>query len=417
MSGNNGVSIEGAAIGLLRQLKDKLAAVKTESSKWTKLQDIMTDLLSKLLSSLENYQDRERIKTLLVENVAKSNIEDGSEVNESLNSDEDDIVRGLQLLFRQVKKKKENLQESIDKSRKKFVNFTSIAQDLVDVLSKYQSVVESAGLLLGSNTEDEMTENEVKQLSMKTILTNRLQDCHERIHVLLSANTPESNSINSKTNKNVKSYDDVIRDALVLSSKSNKDIKEDVHNQQFISNYDIGSENMLQLVEKDEIVFSFAKATIVSELTLQGGKVIVTKPNDKYDEKKCNKSESKLPINPVVEEDRNSHGGSSNDMTNYNNIVLPCGLSLSTMNGEDLSLTAKGLGESIDWVTLLKKNPPEKFLKRPPVRFIFDVIKFISISNPGFLSNNLESSAWEEVGEDKVSKVKFMEEVIDLSFS
>jgi hypothetical protein len=91
-------------------------------------------------------------------------------------------------------------------------------------------------------------------------------------------------------------------------------------------------------------------------------------------------------------------------------VVLPCGLTLATVEPRH-ELTSAALADVFDWTALIKSNAPEKFLKRPPVRFLFDMIKFIGANNPGFLEEALESADWAVVGADKNSKLDFMEKV------
>jgi hypothetical protein len=72
----------------------------------------------------------------------------------------------------------------------------------------------------------------------------------------------------------------------------------------------------------------------------------------------------------------------------------------------------------LDWSALLKKNPPEKFLKRPPVRFLFDLVKYIgevvlmqTTAQAKFLPDKLIQADWDAVSASKQSKIDFMQEV------
>eukprot|EP01034_Spumella_vulgaris_P021448 gene21448-27481_t len=78
-----------------------------------------------------------------------------------------------------------------------------------------------------------------------------------------------------------------------------------------------------------------------------------------------------------------------------------------------INIQASALGDVLDWSVLLKKNPPEKFLKRPPVRFLFDLVKHIADGNTGYFPPTLQGTDWEIVGVSKQSKLDFMQEVID----
>jgi hypothetical protein len=95
-------------------------------------------------------------------------------------------------------------------------------------------------------------------------------------------------------------------------------------------------------------------------------------------------------------------------------ITLPCGITLSTCDGEPES-TAKAMSDVIDWTILLKKNSPEKFLKRPPVRFLFDLFKFVVETIPGSLPDSIRSADWDTVASSKQGKLDFMNEVSVMS--
>ena len=81
-------------------------------------------------------------------------------------------------------------------------------------------------------------------------------------------------------------------------------------------------------------------------------------------------------------------------------------------------MTGQALGDVIDWPVIIKKNPPDKFLKRPPVRFLYDLFKFIhetltKCNKPEkvFLSDVVTNDWDSVVGVDKHSKVNYMNEV------
>ena len=108
---------------------------------------------------------------------------------------------------------------------------------------------------------------------------------------------------------------------------------------------------------------------------------------------------------------------SSDSSIAISNIVLPCGVSLASVESS-YELTAIVLADVLDWSALIKSNPPEKFLKRPPVRFLFDLVRFLGANNPGFLNPvpALAEADWAVVGADKLSKLEFMEKVKFLVF-
>jgi hypothetical protein len=66
----------------------------------------------------------------------------------------------------------------------------------------------------------------------------------------------------------------------------------------------------------------------------------------------------------------------------------------------------------MDWEVLLKKNPPDKFLRRPPVRFLFDVFQYVGTHvASGLLPAMVGQAEWDTVSASKQNKVDFMESV------
>ncbi|OZA29819.1 MAG: hypothetical protein B7X93_05375, partial [Hydrogenophilales bacterium 17-61-9] len=49
--------------------------------------------------------------------------------------------------------------------------------------------------------------------------------------------------------------------------------------------------------------------------------------------------------------------------------------------------------------------------QRPPVRFIFDLIKFLGEALPGWLPADVVSADWEAVSSNKQAKSEYMEAV------
>ena len=80
----------------------------------------------------------------------------------------------------------------------------------------------------------------------------------------------------------------------------------------------------------------------------------------------------------------------------------------------------------ISWTALLKKTPPEKFLNRPPVRFLFDLFQFCGLQSQGpglgsgsgsgvdvdtseLLPSTITKADWAVVSATKQTKIDFME--------
>ena len=89
-------------------------------------------------------------------------------------------------------------------------------------------------------------------------------------------------------------------------------------------------------------------------------------------------------------------------------ITLPCGLQLKDCDGS-MQHTVDALGSVIDWEELIKKSSPEKFLKRPPVRFLFDLINLVAAK--GGLNVFTAEPDWDATSQSKQNKIAFMETV------
>lgn len=80
-----------------------------------------------------------------------------------------------------------------------------------------------------------------------------------------------------------------------------------------------------------------------------------------------------------------------------------CNLEIATCN-EDIATTVAALGTIMDWSVLLKKNSPEKLLKRPPVRFMFDILKTVGDKTGITLFEKEELKSWDYVSQSKENK-------------
>jgi hypothetical protein len=90
------------------------------------------------------------------------------------------------------------------------------------------------------------------------------------------------------------------------------------------------------------------------------------------------------------------------------------GVTVANANG-DVEHTVAALGSVISWTELLKNTAPEKLLRRPPVRFVFDVFQAVHRAS-GILSLNASVAAmsWDQVGERKQTKITFMDACVGL---
>ena len=159
--------------------------------------------------------------------------------------------------------------------------------------------------------------------------------------------------------------------------------------------------NLTSQTSSSSLILCIPPSEIVSSILLQSGFAINNSNNDNNDINIINKHSS------VV-----SH--SNHTKAPLPAVELPCGISLASLEPR-VELTSNALGDVIDWTILLKSSAPEKFLKRPPVRFLFDLIRYIGDTNDGFLDSTLAFADWATVGVDKASKILFMDNVSTFS--
>lgn len=94
-------------------------------------------------------------------------------------------------------------------------------------------------------------------------------------------------------------------------------------------------------------------------------------------------------------------------------VSLPSGLKLADCDG-NIAKTVSAISDVLQWETLIKTNPPEKFLQRPPVRFLYDIFKHVILCDklPIYI-NQPEKMEWDVVNTSKQSKMEFMDKVIE----
>lgn len=92
-------------------------------------------------------------------------------------------------------------------------------------------------------------------------------------------------------------------------------------------------------------------------------------------------------------------------------IRLPCGMGLDDCDGS-IEHTVEALSCLIEWEALIKKSAPDKFLKRPPVRFLFDLI-LLAVEKGGLdVFKDRDQMNWEVTSSSKTHKLAFMDTVI-----
>jgi hypothetical protein len=86
---------------------------------------------------------------------------------------------------------------------------------------------------------------------------------------------------------------------------------------------------------------------------------------------------------------------------------------LDTQNcNSEITTTVSALESVMDWSVLLKKNSPDKLLKRPPVRFMFDLVKTVCEKTGLLLFEKDDMKSWDFVSQSKENKNEFFRQVL-----
>lgn len=117
-------------------------------------------------------------------------------------------------------------------------------------------------------------------------------------------------------------------------------------------------------------------------------------------------------------------------------LQLPCGLSTSSLVAlyrqqldassalvpDDAAMeaiakdTAQAMGDLLDWTVLLKQHDPIKFLRRPPVRFLFDLFQHLANQYKCCVSQRLPvlltPADWADVAASRETKTAYMDGVL-----
>jgi len=350
-SSSNFSTFDKTTVSLWRQFRDKFGSTFEEVHKLTDTQNNHIDTLQQFSTKVQSFlsirQSDEKEKT-------------------------EDVIRGLQMIERQLKKKILGCKKNTLLSREKIVvGLGTMVDDLLNSLDLYQKTINQI-----SSQEESKGELSLEPLVQK--LQNFMSILKD-IKIEKSSTEVKSDPATEGSNDYLKANQKIelltsflveTSPAWTFSGKANLD--EEVM-WSYLSNDAFDQNTFLEVV--------LNSCHNVTGVTLQGGTALKYLKN-----------------------------GRSNSSSNV--VSLPCGLTSDHLNG-DINTTINALGDVIDWTALLKKQPPQNLLQRPPVRFLFDLFKFIMKSEPGWFPSDLETVSWEEVNVGKESKVQFMDKVLE----
>lgn len=381
---------------MLKQLKDKFSATNTEVSKWTSIQD---GLLHKLRHFINGMFANEPLQNLI-------KISEQHAVSET-----SEVARGFAILSRQAAQRLTKDRESIDRTRYQLIDFQVMSADLDKLLSLYEGALGST-----QTPEGDESENIAKKIAgTKAAVTRSKQGLSSLSEGLPNAwkstgppspttsSTPPLLSSTSPSKLQQQVDEEAVEGftAEGYTPPGAKSSSREAGDVRLNSRYGWTSTASGDS-ESQSLTLQLSFPRDVSSIAIQSGtfRQIVT----------ANPSAVKASNLPVV-------------TSPLAPLPLPCGLTISTCNGA-IEQTAVALADVLDWSALLKKNPPEKFLKRPPVRFLFDLVKYIgevvlgtqTVAQAKFLPDKLLQADWDAVSASKQSKIEFMQEVWELMF-
>ena len=391
---------------MLRQLKDKFSATNTEVVRWTTIQD---NLLLKLKQFLNCMSDSSVVQQLMIQ-------------SQSENFDIREIAKGFAMLSRQAAQRLSKDREAVDRTRFQLIDFQAMNSDLKTLLSVYDKSLSSSpstiggegsgGLLEQITATQSSAQNSKKSLvSLTEEFTKMLKVYNGGIGGVASTgvSSPTSGTpplLHSSSPQRPTAQEEESVEGLVAenykppetrkggSKSENSDVRiNSLYGWTRTSSDGDGASLTLCLpivrdvsaVQIQSGVFRALQSTVVA---------------------------AQLPASSAPPAG-----------TSIVPVPLPCGLTMASCSGST-EQTALALADVLDWSTLLKKNPPEKFLKRPPVRFLFDLVKYVgeimmtqTAGKSKFLPESLVQADWEAVSATKQSKIDFMQEVCVICFA
>ena len=401
-SGSNTSGVDSTLLSMLRQLKDKFSATKTEVSRWTVIQD---DLLLKVRQFLDCISNSTVVQKLMAQ-------------SQTANVEVREIAKGIAMLSRQATQRLKKDREGVDRTRFHMIDFQAMTGDLTNLLSLYESSLASSQKAVGTGEEaNGLTEQISGTKSAASRSKKSLASLADGFATLWKAYKNGSNGPPSPTSATPPLQ------SSVSPQKPQAQLEEEQVEGFAAENYkppDIKSGK--SKIEDGDVRINSRYGWTAMGTDSEGATLTLRLPiiRDISSIQIQNGIFRKVQTAPAAKPSVSPPPAAVTPGAFIPPVQLPCGLALAACNGST-EQTAQALADLIDWSTLLKKNPPEKFLKRPPVRFLFDLIKYIgeivTVQTSGkfkFLPDSLLQADWETVSATKQSKIDFMQEVATL---
>lgn len=303
-----------------------------------------------------------------------------------------DVLRSIRLLSTQLtslKIKTFHMREKMNQFCSS--DFTMIQQIFIQVLHYGQQMIHKD---YGINTN---ILQESKSITKEEIQQQIIKNIHDLEHIL--------NVIQTKTNasKDVMIQESskqlvVLMDYLRVTTNNGNAIKRGAINSSEKWTF-IGDCNSLNESKEERPCLEIELTDIFDIVTLNVQGAIIPSSST------TSSSTSSSSTNK-----HNIHHSTTN--IDYHKLIFPCGKSLSTCDSS-IACTILLYSDLFNWEILIKKNSPEKFLQRPPVRFLYDLFChfIISLKLPIFRHEQMEKLNWDIVSATKQSKMEFMDDV------
>jgi hypothetical protein len=422
-----------------RQLKDKLSSTRVETQKWVDMQEKLNRFIAAFLKEISK-RHKQLIDQFDAQATTPTQPSDDPATNTSnldasvLNEDdmEGEILRGIGLIKKQLKQKLLENVNSKSSNKLGVMEMNTIGNDLTDHLNGFVAAMSQTD---GEITSADVASDAILNLEARRDLSSKVESCINALNEIFSvasSASPEKALANPSPTKEktVMSEEKLQANHYkinpFLGAISVVDTKAVKHaNGDFMRAITPGSDYCWVAGTKEQrseirrksvepksgsgngedescLEFILRDARAVSGLTLRGGSIHITTHELAAGES-----------NQHEDADNNTCADTADISTStyQSAVTLPSGVTLETCDGET-DTTAKAIGDVIQWSALIKKNSPEKFLKRPPVRFLFDLFKFIATSHPNIMPASIGSADWDTVGASKQAKLDFMNEII-----
>ena len=376
----------------------------------------------------------------MLKNTKKNDID--AEITNLSDKNDSEIFLGIDILCRQVENKKIKTMNEIFEKTAKLGNFLILGKELSSTMRKYEDLVcscvqEDAELVSPRSSENiKKSTNDLiaKMKEVNTILSSELS-------LNFPSNSDHKENESSEVNVNFIKDSEIKFNVGALyqieKKKSNNDInpkiilkkieniRKDIminENIFWIFNNQIDTlsdDNYNKNIDQDKIYFDIVlkDETLIFSIFLQGGFVDYNSPISANLSSPPSSFSSSSPSSfpsssSTIKATNLVKTVISSDNKCPKDFKLPCGVSILNAEG-DMASTINSINDVFQWSEILKKTPPEKYLVRPPVRFLFDLFTYCSKRFHDLFPVELCASSWDDVGNCKQSKLDYVTIMLD----